>query len=113
MAILPVDRVPGWLNFLRQFDRLASVEQIETGPPCNHDPLLADTNSMRRRCSHFIRCFLYAPQRRLIHAIRGGHVHAALFDKVKVVPQCERAANALTVVLSDAHETCYAIVCLG
>ena len=54
LAILPINGVPDGLNLLREFDRFASVEEIQARAPCDNHPFFtnADANHARRLLDH-------------------------------------------------------------
>src|SRR5215467_8370766 len=57
VAVLPVDLVPGGLNFLRNFDGLAAVENVQAGATRDDHLVFADAEPAHGRRADFARNF--------------------------------------------------------
>ncbi len=113
VAVLPIDLIPGGLNFLRDFYGLATVEDVEAGAVRDHYPIFAEADATDRRRAQASRNFRDGPQRGLIGAIVLRGVQRMLLHEVKALAQLERRANGLAVVFGDAQQAVDAVVAFG
>ena len=113
VAVLPVDRVPRRLNFLRNLDWLAAAEKIEAGAVRDDHPIFADTDAANRRRAELARNFRDAPERGLVGAVVLRRVERMFFDEIEALAQFERGANRLAVVFGDAEQAVDAVEAFG
>ncbi len=105
--------VPQRLNFLRDFDRLAAIENVHPGAPGDHGPVLARVHAGDRRRADRARHFVDRPGSGLVHAVVFGDVERAVLHEVEALAQQERRAHGLPVVFGNAHESADAVVAFG
>src|SRR4029077_4515890 len=82
VAELPVDLVPGGLNFLGNFDGLAAAEDVETGAVGDDHPVFTDADAADGGRANFVRDFRDGPERRLVGAVVLGDVERMFFYEV-------------------------------
>src|SRR5262249_22927904 len=112
-AELPVDLVPGGLNFLGDLDRLAAVEDVQAGAVSDHYPIFADADSAGGRRAETAGDFRDGPQRGLVGAVVLGGEERMLLHEVETFAQFEGGANGLAIVFSDAEQAVDAVVAFG
>src|SRR5260370_30550035 len=112
MAVLPVDLVPGGLNFLRNLDRLAAAENVKAGAVRDDHPILADAHTAHRGRADFARNFGGGPQRWLVGAVVLGDVKRMLLHEIESLAQLEGRPNGLAVGFGDAEQAGAPVVSL-
>ena len=110
MAILPIDLVPGGLNFLRNLDGLATVENVQPGAVRDDHPVFANADPAHGRRANFARNFGDGPKRRLVGAVVLRDVERVLLHEIEALAQFEARADGLAVVFGDAEQAVDAVV---
>src|SRR5207248_5860231 len=110
VRVLPIDLVPGRLNFLRDFYRFAAAENVEAGTMRDDHPVFADADSADGWRAETPRNFRNRPQRRLVAAVVLRGVERMFLHKIKPFAQLERGANGLAIILADAEQAVDAVV---
>src|SRR6266567_1222841 len=110
VPILPVDLVPRWLDFLRNFDGLAAAENIQTRAVRDQHPIFADAHTANGGRADFARNFRAGPERWLVGAVVLRGIKRVFFHKVEAFAELEGCAQGLAVIFGDAHQAIDAVV---
>ncbi len=98
---------------MRDFDRFAAIENVESGAVRDHDPVFADADAAHRGRAEAARDFRDRPQRGLVRAVVLRGVQRMLLHEIETLAQLERRANGLAVVFGDAQQAVDAVIAFG
>src|SRR5277367_2431265 len=89
LAVLPIDLVPGGLNFLRNFDWFAAAEKVKAGAVRDDHPVFSDAYAAHGGRADSVRDFRDRPQRRLVGAVVLRDVQGMFFYEIEAFAQGE------------------------